>query len=428
MSTTLIIDTIDTNGNVRHSIDNIKQLAASIREVGLIQPVVVTQSGALYQLIAGHRRLAAVKELGWTEIPAYVIESDAAPKLQQLVENVQREELTPLEEAQALFELKEEGHTNKQVEAATGIKSKAITTKRKLAALTPEAFAVVEDMDEPDQLALAEIAGDPELLDDVIAYATEQGTRWGRPDAWIREVRQQRARDKTWAAIEPKLEKLRNSDVEVLGSREEPGKAPGAWLLIKRGKETYESLDVKAHSSEPCNVIVVGKDYGGEPTISVYCKSQTRHLPNGKSELKFEDAAARAKSKELTAKENKQLKHSKTARRMVLREALPEVVKIKGVPWIKYLSLRLVEEVWREKLTEAAAILELEYDNDKWGDLQEQLKADPTGRRTAAAIILGELVQRGIGGDTAVAEAMLTEAGFPYEERFKAVLKELMDG
>ncbi|MBN3038746.1 MAG: ParB/RepB/Spo0J family partition protein [Candidatus Omnitrophica bacterium] len=82
------------------------ELIASIREKGVIQPVLVRPQKDGYELIAGERRFRAAGKLGFTEIPAIVKEVEDAEALQlAIIENIQREELNPLEEAQAYQQL-----------------------------------------------------------------------------------------------------------------------------------------------------------------------------------------------------------------------------------------------------------------------------------------------------------------------------------
>jgi len=82
--------------------EKIKELAESIRNIGLIQPVVVTQSGEKYRLIVGERRLRAAKIAGLKEIPAFVKDYSEDKALEiALIENIQREDLNPIEEATA---------------------------------------------------------------------------------------------------------------------------------------------------------------------------------------------------------------------------------------------------------------------------------------------------------------------------------------
>ncbi len=95
----------------RFDADALEALAASIREVGVLQPIVVGPADAdgRHVLVAGERRLRASKLAGLDQIPAVVRESDDAARLAEaLIENVQREDLGPLEEAEAYHSLMED--------------------------------------------------------------------------------------------------------------------------------------------------------------------------------------------------------------------------------------------------------------------------------------------------------------------------------
>jgi ParB family chromosome partitioning protein len=87
--------------------ESIKQLATSIEKEDLLQPITVRKVGDGYELIAGERRLRAVKSLGWPTIEARVIEvaSEAAACAKGLIENLQREDFNPIEEAEGLSAL-----------------------------------------------------------------------------------------------------------------------------------------------------------------------------------------------------------------------------------------------------------------------------------------------------------------------------------
>jgi ParB family transcriptional regulator, chromosome partitioning protein len=80
--------------------ESLRELAESIRSEGLLQPIVVRAAGAKFQLIAGERRWRACQLLGLKTIPARVVQaSDASSAVMTLIENLQREELNPIEEA-----------------------------------------------------------------------------------------------------------------------------------------------------------------------------------------------------------------------------------------------------------------------------------------------------------------------------------------
>ncbi len=118
----------------------LNELAASIRSQGLMQPVVLRsrpQGG--YELIAGERRWRAAGIAGLTRIPAVLREvTDEQASAMALIENIQREDLNPLEEAQALERLKEEfGLTQQQVADAVGKSRVAVTNLLRLLNLSP---------------------------------------------------------------------------------------------------------------------------------------------------------------------------------------------------------------------------------------------------------------------------------------------------
>lgn len=87
----------------------LQELADSIKEHGILQPLVVTKAGDNYQLIAGERRLEAAKIVGLSEVPAIIRESSEQEKLElALVENLQRDNLNPIEKAYAFKKLIDE--------------------------------------------------------------------------------------------------------------------------------------------------------------------------------------------------------------------------------------------------------------------------------------------------------------------------------
>lgn len=101
----------------------IRELAQSIKEKGVIQPVLVRSiGGGQYELIAGERRLRALKSLGLAQVPAIVRRVSDADLLEtSIIENIQREELNPVEEAKAYRRLAQEfGQTQDQIAKAVG--------------------------------------------------------------------------------------------------------------------------------------------------------------------------------------------------------------------------------------------------------------------------------------------------------------------
>jgi len=122
-------------------------LADSIREVGVLQPVLVRPSGDGYELIAGERRWRAARRVGLQTIPALVRETEDSAALEQaLVENLQREELNPLEEAGAYQQLIEDfGLTHEQIAARAGRSRAAVSNTLRLLALPPAIQKMVRE-------------------------------------------------------------------------------------------------------------------------------------------------------------------------------------------------------------------------------------------------------------------------------------------
>jgi len=122
-------------------------LADSIREVGLLQPVLVRPAGDGYELIAGERRWRAARRAGLQTIAALVRESDDTTALEQaLVENLQREDLNPLEEAGAYQQLIEDFHlTHEQAAARVGKGRASISNSLRLLQLPPSIQRAVRE-------------------------------------------------------------------------------------------------------------------------------------------------------------------------------------------------------------------------------------------------------------------------------------------
>jgi len=125
-------------------------LGSSIESVGLLQPIVVRADGDGYVLVAGERRLRAVKRLGHAEIAAVIREhtDDATNLTEALVENLQREDLNPLEEAAAYQQLLEDiGMKHDEIATRVGKSRSAVTNTIRLLGLPTPIQKMVIDGD-----------------------------------------------------------------------------------------------------------------------------------------------------------------------------------------------------------------------------------------------------------------------------------------
>ena len=126
--------------------DSLNDLADSIRQHGIIQPLTVRrlQSG-YYQIIAGERRWRAAKQAGLTEVPAIVIEADDRKAAElAMIENLQREDLNPMEEAAGFQSLIQTHHmTQEEAAQRVGKSRSAVANSLRLLSLSPAAAELV---------------------------------------------------------------------------------------------------------------------------------------------------------------------------------------------------------------------------------------------------------------------------------------------
>jgi ParB family chromosome partitioning protein len=211
------------------------ELEASIRSSGLLQPIVVRASNGKWELVAGERRLRAVARLGWTEIPAVVRDFDDRAMLTlALVENLQRADLNPLEEAEGYQRLIDEfGLTQQQVAEAVGKDRTSVTNLLRVLNLPVAIRQLVESghitagharallpiKDERQQLDLAnEIVARQLSVREVEARArtaSNPSSRDSSPSDRSTKPVQQRANDSAVKRIEDQFRRHLQTDVQV---------------------------------------------------------------------------------------------------------------------------------------------------------------------------------------------------------------------
>ena len=164
-------------------------LADSIREVGVLQPVLVRPAGDGYELIAGERRWRAARRVGLQTIPALVRETDDSAALEHaLIENLHRDELNPLEEAAAYQQLIEDFElTHDDVAGRVGKSRASITNSLRLLQLPPTIQRLVQEkklsmgharalLGSPDRSFQEQLAKQI-VADDLSVRATEEAIR-----------------------------------------------------------------------------------------------------------------------------------------------------------------------------------------------------------------------------------------------------------
>lgn len=163
------IEDIDANPNQpRQSLGDLKDLTASIREKGVLEPILVRPQGSRFQIIAGERRYRAATEAGLAEIPCIVRESGDGEVLEiALVENLQRQDLHPFEEAEGLKMLADQyGYTHERLAERLGKSRSSITESLSLATLPEKVRELCRRADIHSKSLLLEIVrqSEPEKM------------------------------------------------------------------------------------------------------------------------------------------------------------------------------------------------------------------------------------------------------------------------
>jgi len=211
--------------------DKLRELANSIRETGVLQPVIVRPGGAGYEIVAGERRVRAARIAGLSDVPAVVRPySDEQVLVLSLVENVQRADLNPIDKARAYRRLT--GHlgvTQEEVARRIGLDRSSVANLIRLLELPDEvqelvkggsismghARALVPLGDESAQLALAEKV----VREDLSVRAVEELVRRGRDPAKAPKRRTQPRKTPQVRALEDELRTLLGTKVSIRDRR-----------------------------------------------------------------------------------------------------------------------------------------------------------------------------------------------------------------
>lgn len=152
--------------NPRKQIGDVTDLAASIKANGLLSPLSVVPNGERYRVIADHRRLAACKQAGTGAVPCFVLDLDPLQQLEAMVtENCQREQLTVLEEADAIQGMLDLGATTASVAHRLGRSADYVRDRAKAASIKTEVRATRDDFSQltiGQLVAIARYDGQPD--------------------------------------------------------------------------------------------------------------------------------------------------------------------------------------------------------------------------------------------------------------------------
>lgn len=268
--------------------EKLQELAASIKEFGVVQPVVVRKKGRSYELVAGERRLRAAGLAGLTKVPAIIKDYDDAKMMEiALIENIQRHDLNPIEEAQGLRRLMQEFKlTQEQTAEKVGRSRSAVTNILRLLNLPEQVQAQIINgvltMGQAKQLlGLPKPEQMCEVAEAIIANGwssrmTEEVVRKlkeGKKLKIVRELIEEEAKNKDNKEKKPKREPTENDIfchdfeqrlVEFLGTKvkvvpklDEQGRQGGTihieYYSAEDLERIYEVLQQGRHEDKPLN-------------------------------------------------------------------------------------------------------------------------------------------------------------------------------
>lgn len=220
----------------------LEELVLSIKEKGVLQPVIVRQQGDGYELIVGERRLRAAKALGMTEVPVIVREVSDVDTLElSLIENIQREELNPIEEAKAFQRLTDEfGYTQEDIAKAVAKDRATISNTVRLLGLPKrvQEMVVAGELTMGHARALLALSGEHTIM--------KFANRIIRSGLSVREAENIVSKKRT-AVLEAEIPKAR--DHKIMFFEEELQRVLGTKVKIQEGKKRgniqieYYSLD-----------------------------------------------------------------------------------------------------------------------------------------------------------------------------------------
>ena len=229
----------------------LSELADSIRQHGLLQPVVVMQqSQNRFELIAGERRWRASQAAGLDTIPALI--KSVSPDRQlamALIENIQRENLNPMEEAYALTRLIEEfSLTHQAVADSVGKSRTAVTNATRLARLAPDAAALVAEgaLDMGHGRALLSLPLEQQGVAGRLFVTKTMSVR--QAEAWVKKTLSGPVQPVEGSAVDPDVARLEQDLSAHLGqsvSIKQSGKTKGALSIKYNTLEELEGVLVR---------------------------------------------------------------------------------------------------------------------------------------------------------------------------------------
>lgn len=222
--------------------EKLDELAQSIKENGVIQPIIVRQSPVIgYEILAGERRYRASLLAGLRSIPAVVKQlSDQEMMVQSIIENLQRENLNPIEEARAYESLVEKGFTHAEIADKMGKSRPYISNSIRLLSLPEQILSEVENGRLSQAHARSLVGLNKEQQDYFFQRIMEEDISVRKLEALLTEKKQKKLQknDHFIQNEEEQLKKLLGLDVEIKLSKKDSGKI----IIAFSNQEEYSRI------------------------------------------------------------------------------------------------------------------------------------------------------------------------------------------
>jgi ParB family transcriptional regulator, chromosome partitioning protein len=197
------IDQLDPNPNQpRQVMGDLSELMSSIAEKGIIEPVIVRQRGRRFQIVAGERRYQAAVQVGLREVPVVIREVDDNEIIEiALIENIQRKDLTPFEESEALHALADKcGYTHEDLARRLGKSRTSITESLSLNQMPDEVKNLCRLADIHSKSLLLQVVrqGDPQKMIALVEKLSRDGGNVTREAARKETARPKPGRPKAY--------------------------------------------------------------------------------------------------------------------------------------------------------------------------------------------------------------------------------------
>jgi ParB/RepB/Spo0J family partition protein len=367
--------------NPRRDVGDLVELATSIRSMGIIEPLVVTPNGNGYIVVAGHRRLAAAELAALDTVPCVVRDLDDKERLAaMLVENLQRTDLAPLEEATAFRRLIDEfGYSQRDLAEKVGRSQGHISKRLTLLGLPAKVLKALDSggITLEDARALTQLVNMPGRLDAAWKFGVECGDIQRAVSTQLRQHEEDVKREATAAELKAKGVRLIETNRDQWGQIRMPHE-----LLRLDGYEAGELGLTKAkHAKLACHAAYVSPEGGA---IFV-CTNRRAHAP-----VRRPASPAQKKYRD----HEKALREAREARRAVAASFLGG--KIAAATTLDLVVGAFMQRAEAEAKKVAAQLLGLEPKTDPrstykdYGSALEEFagKSDANRIKAAAAVAL----------------------------------------